>query len=241
MAVDIAFTAAVDEARFMNTTLGSMIMSGVLECMNYWLEETNLTKMSVTIGTSWKSMLHTQLGSHTGSSGNFEEAKTMCLADTDCTGLHCPSMSKNGGHDLCYVVHGTSTLTNVGSTSYLRDSSGMKDPQFTEFQNPLFGDLFDLMTKTVRLLFRDLIQDLIPGISQNILRKSLNRLIWTESRPECKNYVYFDSSLHKTETRALSDSSVKYVVFECVRVWLLPFYHSLEKRSNTSNTTQVLP
>ena len=127
-------------------------------------------------------------------------------------------MSKNGGHDLCYVVHGTSTSTSVGSTSYVRDSSGMKDPQFTEFQNPLFGDLFDLMTKTVRLLFRDLIQDLIPGVSQNILRKSLNRLIWTESRPECKNYVYFDSSLHKTETRALSDSSVKYVVFECVRV-----------------------
>ena len=71
-------------------------------------------------------------------------------------------MSKNGGHDLCYVVHGTSTSTSVGSTSYVRDSSGMKDPQFTEFQNPLFGDLFDLMTKTVRLLFRDLIQDLIP-------------------------------------------------------------------------------
>ena len=85
MAVDIAFTAAVDEARFMNTTLGSMIMSGVLECMNYWLEETNLTKMSVTIGTSWKSILHTQLGSHTGSSGNFEEAKALCLADTACT------------------------------------------------------------------------------------------------------------------------------------------------------------
>jgi len=223
VSLDIAFTAAVDKDRFLNTSLGSMAMSGPLECITYWLEETNLTKMSLIVGTSWTSILHTRLGSHTSQSGNFEEAKAFCLADTLCTGLHCPSMSTNGQHDLCYVVHGTTTSTSVGSTSYLRDSSGMKDPQFTNFENPLFENLFDLMTKTVRLIFRDLIQDLLPSVSQNILRDSINRLISTESRPECPRYVYFDSSFHIAESRVLSSDSVRFVSLSSLSVCVCSF------------------
>lgn len=196
VSVDIAFAAAIDQTRLMNTTLGSMAINGPLECISNWLEATNLTKMLLTIGTSWNSMLHTQLGSHVGLTGTFEEAKSLCLLDDSCTGLHCPSMSVDGTHPLCYVVHGTSRSTSIGSTSYVRDSSGMKDPQFTEFKNPLLSNLFDLMTTSVRLIFRDLIQDLIPSVSQNILRDSINRLIWRESRPSCPRYEYWDSSIH---------------------------------------------
>ena len=212
VAVDIALLLrSMSIVSWIQWVLSSL--SGVLEIWITGFEERISRKSHVTISNLlWKSILVLQLGSHTGSSGNVEEAKALCLADTswnfvqnfsrwwsdcrqitrrshtyhslipkynitrkstlECTldydeyltrasrsntgtpGLHCPSMSKNA--DTICATSFTEPRLSVGSTSYVRDSSGMKDTSNSQSSSSssVRQDLFDLRTKRTTSLQR---------------------------------------------------------------------------------------
>lgn len=228
--VDIAATVAINRDTMLNTSLGQMGAYGPLACIARWIHTTNVTKMSMSIGTSWSKRKHAKLVvaspvSSPAASASFADAKLDCLQTDACVGLYCPSLSHEGMHPLCYAVVGTGEATfqtEVGSTSYLRDSSGMVDPSVSDFKNVLFEDMFALFITSARYVFRDLFRSILPSVTQNVVRNIALDAIDTyflSKADECpESYTYFDVSQHGATT-ALAERLASDDVDSGILVW----------------------